>query len=131
MKNKRIKYLLITLVVICLGLASRKFGTVLPPFIASYSGDVLWASMIYFGIRFLFPSFSIYKTAFLSLTFCFLIELSQLYQALWINTIRETTVGALILGHGFLWSDLLCYTVGVTIAFLTDKLLLYRKPKMI
>ena len=34
------------------------------------------------------------------------VEESQLYHASWIDSIRGTTLGALVLGHGFLWSDL-------------------------
>ena len=40
------------------------------------------------------------------------VELSQLYHAPWIDSIRQTTLGGLILGFGFLWSDLACYAVG-------------------
>lgn len=53
MKNKRWIYLAITSAIIVLGLASRKHGDILPEFIAEYSGDTLWAAMVYCGIRFL------------------------------------------------------------------------------
>jgi hypothetical protein len=36
-----------------------------------------------------------------------------LYHANWIDTIRKTTLGGLILGYGFLWSDLLAYAIGI------------------
>jgi len=48
-----------------------------------------------------------------ALAFSIAIELSQLYHAPWIDSIRHTTLGALILGFGFVWSDLICYAVGV------------------
>lgn len=89
-----------------------KYGDVLPEFIAEYSGDTLWAAMVYWGIRFLFPSISIVKSVVISLLFSYCIEISQLYQADWANIVRSTTLGALIFGHGFLWSDMICYTVG-------------------
>jgi hypothetical protein len=41
-----------------------------------------------------------------------LVETSQLYHAPWIDTVRSTFLGAVILGSGFLWSDLACYFVG-------------------
>ena len=50
-----------------------------------------------------------------------MIEISQLYQAEWINNIRHTTLGGLILGQGFLWSDMVAYTVGVIIGALFEK----------
>jgi hypothetical protein len=61
------------------------------------------------------------QIAFFSLLFCYAIEVSQLYQAPWINAIRNTTLGALVLGSGFLWSDLLAYALGVGMAFLIEK----------
>ena len=41
------------------------------------------------------------------------VEVSQLYHAPWIETLRSTTLGGLVLGFGFLWSDLACYATGV------------------
>ncbi len=47
------------------------------------------------------------------MAFAVAIDLSQLYHAPWIDSIRQTTIGGLILGFGFLWSDLACYALGV------------------
>ena len=52
-----------------------------------------------------------------------IIEISQLYHAPWIDSIRATTLGGLILGFGFLWSDLICYTVGIVIGAIIDKII--------
>ena len=57
-KYKRWIYLTVTFVIILAGLASRKYGNALPKFIAEYIGDTLWAAMVYWGLRFLFPSAS-------------------------------------------------------------------------
>lgn len=120
MKHKRIIYLIATCLLILLGLASRRYGNLLPNFISDYSGDTLWAAMVYTSLRFLFPSLSVVKTATFALLFSYAIEISQLYQADWANAIRSTTIGALIFGHGFLWTDMLCYTVGVILAACID-----------
>ncbi|WP_300701609.1 DUF2809 domain-containing protein [Bacteroides sp.] len=120
MKYKRLIYLVVTFLIIILGLASRKYGDMLPEFPAEYSGDTLWAAMVYFGLRFLFPSVSILKAAAISLLFSYCIEISQLYQADWANSVRNTTLGALIFGHGFLWSDMVCYTVGILLVSAID-----------
>ena len=53
----------------------------------------------------------------------YLIEISQLYHAPWIDAIRATALGGLVLGFGFLWSDILCYTVGVLLGIIVDGLL--------
>ncbi len=52
--------------------------------------------------------------------------MSQLYHAEWIDSIRATTLGGLVLGYGFLWSDLVAYTIGVGIGFLFE-LILWKK----
>ena len=56
----------------------------------------------------------------LALAFSVAVELSQLYHAPWIDSIRHTTIGGLILGFGFLWSDLACYALGVVLGVLVD-----------
>ena len=122
MKN-RIIYFLITSFVMILGLASRKYMSVFPDRIAPFVGDALWAMMVYFGFRFLFPKFNLLRSFILAMIFSFTIEFSQLYQAEWLNDIRSTTFGALVLGHGFLVEDLISYAIGIIIGTLLDTLI--------
>ena len=120
----RITYLLAIVITILLGLASRKWSDLLLPFLAQNAGDVLWAMMVYFGFRFLLVRKSTLTAIWLSLLFSFGIEFSQLYQEDWINQIRGTSLGALILGKGFLVVDLIRYTAGIIIATALDKMAL-------
>jgi len=60
------------------------------------------------------------RAALIALAFSFLIEFSQFYHAPWIDAIRATTIGGLVLGFTFVWRDLLCYTVGVGLGLLID-----------
>ena len=53
------------------------------------------------------------RHAALAMTVSVAVEVSQLYKAPWIDTIRRTTLGGLVLGYDFVWSDLACYAVGV------------------
>ncbi|EGT3614735.1 DUF2809 domain-containing protein [Clostridium perfringens] len=122
----RLKYFSLTILTMILGLLSRKFIAYLPDLIAPYLGDVLWATMVYFGFRFLFPKNKTEICFLVAIIFSFAIEISQLYQAQWINNIRATTLGALILGHGFLWSDLICYTIGILIGCFIDNITLIK-----
>ncbi|WP_284037202.1 DUF2809 domain-containing protein [Neobacillus sp. 114] len=122
--KKRVIYSITILVVIILGLASRKYSHFLPTFLSENAGDALWAMMVYFGFRFLLIRKNILTAILLSLIFSFGIEFSQLYQAGWINQIRGTVLGALVLGHGFLMVDLLRYTIGIIIGSFVDKLAL-------
>jgi Protein of unknown function (DUF2809) len=113
-------YALLVAFVIVLGLASRI--RVAPHFVHEYVGDALYALMIFLGLGGLFPKFSSLKIAALALGFCCLIEISQLYHAPWIDAIRNMRFGGLVLGFGFLWSDLVCYFVGVSFGFLAERL---------
>ena len=61
-----------------------------------------------------------FQPALAAYCFCFVIELSQLYHAPWIDGLRHTRLGGLILGYGFLWSDLICYAVGVATGWLIE-----------
>lgn len=122
--RKRVNYALLVLVVIALGILSRKIDGI--PLIF---GDVLYAVMMFFLIKFLLIQLQYWKVALISLSICYFIEIGQLYHAPWINEIRSTTLGALVLGSGFLWSDMIAYTVGVGICmFFSAKLKVDFRP---
>jgi len=123
--RNRIIYIIIIFIVIVLGLVSRYLSDFLPKWIHLYLGDVLWALMIFFIFGVVFKTKNTFWIGIVSIIFCFTVEISQLYQAQWINTIRHTAVGGLVLGYGFLWSDLLAYIVGIGIGIsLENKLFL-------
>lgn len=120
----RIGYLIAVVLTILFGLASRKFSQLLPVFVAENAGDALWAMMVYFGFRFLLVRKSLPTAITLSLLFSYSIEFSQLYQAGWINHLRSTLLGSLILGKGFLAVDLLRYAAGIIFATILDQVML-------
>jgi hypothetical protein len=120
----RMFYLFFIFFTIILGLASRKYSNLLPLFLSENAGDALWAMMVYFGFRFILPKNQQSASIIFSIIFSFSIEFSQLYQADWINHIRNTTLGGLILGKGFLAVDLIRYVTGILIGALIDRLLL-------
>ena len=45
----------------------------------------------------------------------FAVEFSQLLNFEWLKAVRSTFIGHMLLGQGFLWSDLLSYTIGVAL----------------
>ena len=112
-KRNRLLYLLMASAVICLGLLSRKMTDHLPDLANLVLGDALWALMIYLLFGMVFRNWPVKKVAVIGLAFCFVIELSQLYHDRWIDGIRSTTLGGLVLGFGFLWSDLVAYSIGI------------------
>jgi glycopeptide antibiotics resistance protein len=125
MKNKnmnrnRIVYFLLIIATILIGLASRHYSTVLPQWVYAYLGDGLWALMVFLMFGFIFRRKNSHWIAIMALAFSYGIELSQLYHAPWIDAMRANKLGGLILGFGFLWSDLICYTVGIGFGYIIE-----------
>jgi hypothetical protein len=96
-----------------LGLGSRRYARYLPGFVATYAGDTLWALALFLVLGLILPRVATGIVAVLALIGSLAVEVSQLYHAPWLDSLRQTTLGGLVLGFGFLWSDLACYLVGV------------------
>lgn len=120
-------YLIFLLLTLAAGLASRSFSNYLPAFVNIYLGDALWALLVYFLLRFLWPQAKLGISAVAALLFSYLVEMSQLYHDPWIDTIRHTTLGGLVLGFGFLWTDIVAYTLCVMVGAVLDFSFLQRK----
>jgi hypothetical protein len=100
----------------------------LPALIATYGGDTLYATLSFFLAALLWPCWPTWRLAAIALGFCYVIELSQLYQAPWLDGLRGTLAGRLVQtlrvsfanGSGFRRDDLLCYAAGVLLAATID-----------
>jgi hypothetical protein len=114
------------LAVVILGLASRRYPILFPELLGKYPGDALWSLMVYLGWALLKPSAPPYRIAIFTLMTSYLVEGSQLIQAPWLNMIRHTTLGYLVLGTVFSWYDIFSYTVGIILGFYLDRLLIRR-----
>jgi hypothetical protein len=108
------------LATIAAGLASRRYPAWQPLLVARYAGDTLWAAMVFWILALVRPPGRTWTLGAAALGIAFADELSQLYRAPWIDAVRATRLGAIALGHGFLWSDLWCYTAGVALAAAVD-----------
>ncbi|MDP2308987.1 MAG: DUF2809 domain-containing protein [Pseudomonadota bacterium] len=104
-------YLVACVATVALGLASRSRGA--PPFVVAYAGDALYAVLIYWMLRLVWPRASGWWPAIAAWCVCALIEASQAWHPAWLDAVRAHRPVALVLGRGFLWSDLGCYAVGV------------------
>ncbi len=111
--RSRAVYAGLVLATVATGLASRRFGDALPAPVAAYLPDALYALMVFLLVGLIFPKVGTANVALAALLSCYSIETSQLYQADWINAVRQTRLGGLVLGFGFLTSDILCYMAGV------------------
>ncbi len=107
---------------IFLGIMSRKI-----PQVPLITGDFLYAIMIYFLIRILFPEKKILYIIITALLICYSIEFLQLYQGNWMIELRKTLFGRYVLGQGFLWSDILAYTFGIVLVSSIERIVLKHK----
>jgi hypothetical protein len=98
-----------------LGIGSRRFAHWLPGFVAAYAGDTLWAFTLFLVLGLIQPAATTRRIAVQALIISLLVEISQFYHAPWIDSVRQSTLGGLILGFGFLWSDLVCYAAGIAL----------------
>src|SRR5690349_880635 len=101
--RSRIAYAGVLAAVIAAGLASRRWRRLLPAVIGLYAGDTLWALAVFVLCGLLLPRRSTRRVWVYSAAFSVAIEISQLYHAPWIDALRRTTLGGLMLGFGFLW----------------------------
>ena len=122
MNRNRRYYICAVILVIITGIASRHYHF-FPIFFKKYPEDALWSLMVFLGFGFLFPTHKTHYCAVYALLFSFGIEFSQLYQAGWLNEIRNTILGHLVLGSGFDRMDFLAYSLGILLGMLIEYLL--------
>ncbi|MGD7006987.1 DUF2809 domain-containing protein [Metabacillus sp. 84] len=115
MHRNRIIYAAVMILVIAMGLLSRRLSIYLPGWVNAYLGDALWAAMVFVGFAFLFNRKKTSLIASIAALYCLLTECSQLIQTSWLNEIRDTMLGGLVLGYGFLWTDLAAYGIGIAL----------------
>jgi Protein of unknown function (DUF2809) len=115
---RKLFYLSVFIFCTWLAITTRTHRHWFHPLIAEYGGDVIWAGMFLFLLRVFFSRIKLWKLALICYAMGVADELLQLYHAPWIESIRQTRIGGLALGFGFLWSDIVCYAVGTLIAYL-------------
>lgn len=104
--------------VIPLGLGVRAVR--LPGDVGGPLGDVLWAVELYLVLRVVAPGARPRRTAVWCLVLATLDEASQAIHTPWLDAVRATTLGHLVLGRGFVWLDLLWYALGTGLAWALD-----------
>jgi len=95
-------------------------------FIRPYGGDFLVVILIYCFIK-SFLNTSVIKTAIGVLTFSYAVEISQYFHLIKVLGLQHSRVASLILGSSFSFSDLLCYTLGILLVLLIEKIRIGQK----
>jgi hypothetical protein len=112
------------MVIMAFGLPARLIQDRLPEWYTLYFGDYLWAMLLFFIFALTFRSMSTSKVAMIALVFTCLIEISQLFHPQWLEDLRSIKLFALVLGYGFLWSDIAAYALGICTGVLVERFLL-------
>jgi hypothetical protein len=120
MARPRALYVGLLLMTIAAGLASRRFPDLQPGWMASYAGDALWAAMVFWLLALVARRAPTMVIGAAALGIAWGVEGSQLIHVPWLDSLRSSRLGALVLGQGFLWSDLVCHAVGVGVAGVID-----------
>ena len=121
----RLYYSCIAVVIIIIGLLYRSSS--LTPIVPLSTGDLLYATLIYFLASTISPLRTRSTRATIALLWCMMVELLQLVDWSILNYVRSTLPGRLVLGQGFLWSDFIFYAVGVILGMLVDKRIILKR----
>ena len=111
---------ILALLVIAIGLASRRGLVPFPAVLGNYPGDALWAWVVLLCVAWVRPAITRGRLEGVSLVVAFAIEFLQLYQAPWMQALRANKLAYLVLGNGFDPLDLLAYVVGIALGAAVD-----------
>lgn len=126
MPRTRTTYIAAALLTITAGLLVHVRGGALGSAARDVIGDALWAAMVAWWVGALVPNARLLSRSAAAYAICVVVEVSQLYHTPWLDALRATTMGHLVLGSGFDPRDLLAYALGVTGAALVEAALLVR-----
>ena len=120
-RRSRFWLAILTLLVIAIGLASRRGYVPFPAVLGNYPGDALWAWVVLLCVAWVRPSIARAQLAGWSLVIAFAIEFLQLYQAPWMQALRANKLAYLVLGNGFDPLDLVAYAAGIALGLAVDR----------
>lgn len=103
--------------VIPLGLASKVYSGWGQGWVEGYSGDILFEMAWIFFIAGLWPRVSARKLSLWVFGMTSVVEVLQLWQPPWLQAMRATLPGKLLLGSTFVWADFFYYGLGCLIGW--------------
>jgi hypothetical protein len=112
----RKRLFLILLLLIPIGLSTKFYQGPFEQWVHLYAGDIFYPMFWYFLVRFVWPRFPYVWCAVSVFGFCALVEVSQLWRPAFLQTLRRTFLGAVVLGSGFDWPDFVYYAIGIGLA---------------
>jgi hypothetical protein len=118
--RSRLRLSALAVATIATGLATRRVPAAFPEVLATFGGDVLWATLVYWLLAWLRPSAAAPRLACAAGLAALAVECSQLLHPA-AGGAWPIGLAHFVLGQGFLWSDLACYAVGIGLAWALDR----------
>jgi hypothetical protein len=119
---KRQLVLLLVLTVLVVAGAWLRFYAPIGPDWRDYSGGVTYVVFWILAYAFIRPSTSAVRVSLAVLLITCCLEFLQLWHPAWLEAIRRTLPGRLVLGTTFEWLDFPPYFVGAVIGFIVMRL---------
>ncbi|MCF7789441.1 MAG: DUF2809 domain-containing protein [Prosthecobacter sp.] len=121
MYRNRLLQTLALVMVLGAGLLWRSRYLPMSPFFSKYGGDALWALAVFLGAGLCFRHASTWRITLIALGFAWGIEFSQLYHVPWLDQLRSSLPGRLVLGSTFNAPDLLAYVLGIAVGAAAER----------
>jgi len=118
--RRRLAFLAAAVATIGVGLLVHWGGGALDRALRDVRGDERWAAMVAWWLGAAAPRARLTIRSAAAYAVCVAVETSQLYHAPWLDALRATRAGHLVLGSGFDPRDLLAYALGVVAAALLE-----------
>jgi hypothetical protein len=116
MSGARVRYLFLAIGTIAVGMMVHVGGGFLPPVFRDVVGDALWATMMVWWMGVAAPRLPLRTRGLAALAVCVAVEFSQRYHTPFLDALRSTLPGHLVLGSDYDPRDFLAYAAGVVIA---------------
>ena len=113
------KYFILSVVLLCIEVLIALF--IHDDIIRPYIGDVLVVMLIYSFLR-TFLTFSVIATVIFVFAFSVAIEFCQYLNMIEKVGLEKSKLAKIILGNSFSWIDIVCYTSGIIIILLAEKI---------
>ena len=120
--------LILAILIVPVGLASKVYQGPLKGWVYDYSGDILYETFWILLVGFIWPQVSPAKVASAVFAITSAIEVLQLWKPPFLQAIRATLAGQLLLGTTFVWWDFFHYFAGCALTWIG---LRYLKSKLV
>lgn len=116
--NKTCRILLLLLPVLLAGLATKFYQGPFHSWVNNSAGGILYVIFFCLLSSLIFPGAGSVMIALAVFTATSLLEILQLWHPVWLESIRNSSAGAALIGSTFSWLDFPHYAIGSLIAWM-------------